>query len=237
MSAPSRPTFNLGPFLEKEKLKTDGSNFTSWFRTLRILLIPLKMSYVLETALGDAPATTATPAEKNVYLIKSDDSSLVQKGMLYAMEAELQKRFESLSAYEIITDLKTVFAPQARVERNEVSEAFFSAKMEEHNSMTEHVVKMSDYVQRLNDLEFKIPDELAIDRVLRSLPPSYESFVLKYNMQVMVKTLSELFTMLKTAEVEIKKEHNCLKYLEDKKAGKVAGRDKGIYDIHVIDVF
>ena len=86
MSAPSRPSFNLGPFLEKEKLKTDGSNFTSWFRTLRILLIPLKMSYVLETTLGDAPAATSTPAEKNVYLTKSDDSSLVQKGMLYAME-------------------------------------------------------------------------------------------------------------------------------------------------------
>src|SRR4051794_19655988 len=122
MSALSHPTFNLGSFLEKDKLKTDGSNFTSWFRTLRILPIPLKMSYVLETALGDAPTTTATLAEKNVYLIKSDDSSLFQKGMLYAMEAELQKWFESLSAYEIITDLKTTFAPQAKVERNEVSE-------------------------------------------------------------------------------------------------------------------
>src|SRR3954470_2294390 len=99
------------------------------------------MSYVLETALRDAPATTATLVEKNVYLIKLDDSSLVQKGMLYAMEAELQKRFESLSAYEIITDLKTTFAPQARVERNEVSEAFFLAKMEEHSSMTKHVIK------------------------------------------------------------------------------------------------
>ena len=27
--------------------------------------------------------------------------------MLYAMEAELQKRFERMSAYEIITDLKS----------------------------------------------------------------------------------------------------------------------------------
>src|SRR3954467_14649218 len=236
MTAP-RPSFNLGSFLEKDKLKTNGSNFTSCFRTLRILLVPLKMSYVLETALGDAPATTANPAEKKVYLIKSYDSSLIKKDMLHAMEAELQKRFESFSAYEIITDLKTVFAPQAKVERNEVCEAFFSAKMEEHSSMTEHVVKMSDYVQRLNDLEFKIPDEMAIDRVLRSLPPSYESFVLKYNMQGMVKNLSELFTILKIAEMEIKKEHSCTKYLEDKKAGKVAGKDMDIYDIHVIDVF
>ena len=81
--------------------------------------------------------------------------------------------------------------------------------MEEHSSVSEHVVKMSGYVQRLNDLDCKIPDELAIDRVLQSLPPSYKAFVMNYNMQGMTKTLSEIFVMLKTAVVEIKKEHAC----------------------------
>src|ERR1041384_5660951 len=217
--------------------------------------------------------------------------------MLYSMEAELQKRFERIGAYAIIIDLKAVFAPQARAERYEASEAFFSAKMDEHGSVSEHVVKMSGYVQRLNALECQIPDELAIDRVLQSLPPSYKGFVLNYNMQGMTKTPSELFAMLKTAEVEIKKEHavfmvnktvelkksgkkekgkkgspkkgdkpvvtprkapkagpkpgvecfyckgdghwkrNCPKDLEDKKAGKIVRRDKGIFDIHVIDLF
>ena len=55
--------------------------------------------------------------------------------------------------------------------------------MEEHSSVSEHVVKMSGYVQRLNALECKIPDELAIDRVLQSLPPSFKGFVMNYNMQ------------------------------------------------------
>jgi len=75
-----------------------------------------------------------------------------------------------MSAFEIITDLKAVFEPQAKAERYEASEAFFSAKMEEHISVSEHVVKMSGYVTRLNALDCKIPDELAIDRVLQSLP-------------------------------------------------------------------
>ena len=293
--ATPRPSFNLGSFLEKDKLKTDGTNFTNWFRTLRILLVPLKMAYVLEGALGDAPADDASQDEKNVYLSRTDDYNLVQSGMLYSMEAELQKRFERMGAYEIITDLKAVFAPQARAERYEASEAFFSAKMDEHGSVSEHVVKMSGYVQRLNALECQIPDELAVDRVLQSLPPSYKGFVLNYNMQGMTKTPSELFAMLKSAEVEIKKEHavfmvnkttdfkkssrrekakkggpkrdgksvaappkapkpkpgvecfyckgeghwkrNCPKYLKDKKAGKVAKRDEGIFDIHIVDLF
>src|SRR3954465_6972230 len=293
MAAP-RPSFNLGSFLEKEKLKTDGSNFTNWFRTLRILLVPLKMAYVLEGALGDTPTDDARQDEKNVYLSKTDDYNLVQSGMLYSMEAELQKHFERMGAYEIIIDLKDVFAPQARAERYEASEAFFSAKMDEHSSVSEHVVKMSGYVQRLNALECQIPDEIVVDRVLQSLPPSYKGFVLNYNMQGMTKTPSELFAMLKTAEVEIKKEHavfmvnkttdfkkssrrekakrggpkrdgksvaappkapkpkpgvecfyckgeghwkrNCPKYLKYKRVGKVAKRDEGIFDIHIVDL-
>src|SRR3954462_4014891 len=149
MAAP-RPTFNLGSFLEKDKLKTDGTNFTNWFRTLRILLVPLKMSYVLEGALGDAPADDASQDEKNVYFSKSDDYNLVQSGMLYSMEAELQKRFERMGAYEIITYLKAIFAPQARDERYEASEAFVSANMDGHISVSVHVIKMSGYVQCLN---------------------------------------------------------------------------------------
>ena len=73
MSTLSRPSFNWGSFLEKDKLKTDGSNFTNWFHTLRILLVPLKMAYVLEAAIGDTPPTDASQDEKNVYLSKSDD--------------------------------------------------------------------------------------------------------------------------------------------------------------------
>src|SRR3954470_3374460 len=230
MAAP-HPTFNLGSFLEKDKLKTDGTNFTNWFRTLRILLVPLKMAYILEGALGDAPGDDASRDEKNVYLSKTDDYNLVQSGMIYSMEPELQKCFERMGAYEIITDLKVVFAPQARAERHEASEAFFSAKMDEHSSMSEHVVKMSGYVQRLNALECQIPDELAIDRVFQLLPPSYKGFVLNYNMQGMTKTPSELFAMLKSAEVEIKKEHAVFmvnKTTDFKKSGKLEKGKKEI---------
>ena len=107
----SRPAFNLVPFLDQEKLKTDGSNFNTWFCTLRILLASHKMSYVLESALGDKPADTAFEDDRNVYQLKADVSSLVQNSMLTAMEPELQECFENMGAYEIITSLKAAFAP------------------------------------------------------------------------------------------------------------------------------
>jgi hypothetical protein len=162
----SRPVFNLGAFLEKEKLKTDGSNFTSWFRTLRIVLSPHRMGYVLDATMRAAPKPDTPNDKLVVYQTKLEDASFVQSGMLFAMESDLQKCFEKMSAFEIITDLKAVFAPQARAKRYEASELFFFTRMDEHNSVSEHVVKMSCYIQRLNALDCQIPDELAIDRVL-----------------------------------------------------------------------
>jgi hypothetical protein len=163
----SRPTFNLGAFLEKEKLKTDGSNFTTWFRTLRIILAPHRMGYVLDVAVGDAPSGDTSKNDTAVYQTKVDNASFIQSGMLFAMESDLQKSFEKMSAFELITNLKSISAPQVREERYEASELFFSSHMDEHNS--EHVVKMSGYVQGLNALECQILDELAIDRVLQSM--------------------------------------------------------------------
>jgi hypothetical protein len=49
--------------------------------------------------------------EKVVYQTKVDDALFVQSRMLYAMESDLQKRFEKMSAFEIINNLKDIFAP------------------------------------------------------------------------------------------------------------------------------
>ncbi|KAK1644652.1 hypothetical protein QYE76_062457 [Lolium multiflorum] len=62
-----------------------------------------------------------------------------------------------------------------------------------------------------------------------NLPPSYKNFVMNYNMQNMNKELPELFAMLKSAEIEIKKEHQVLmvnKTTSFKKQGKSKGKNK-----------
>jgi hypothetical protein len=60
----SHPTFSLGAFLEKEKLQTDGSNFTTWFLPLRIILAPHKMGHVLDVVIGDAPSADASKVKE-----------------------------------------------------------------------------------------------------------------------------------------------------------------------------
>ena len=100
---------------------------------------------------------------------------------------------------------------------------FYSCKMEENSSISEHILRMSRYHNHLTQLGVNLPDDSVIDRILQSLPPSYKSFMMNYNMQGMDKTIPELFAMLKAAEVEIKKEHQVLmvnKTTSFKKKGK-----------------
>jgi hypothetical protein len=120
--------------------------------------------------------------------------------VLFSMEPELQNHFEKYRGpYEILEELKTMFHTQARSERYEISEKFFNCKMEEGSSVSEHAIKMSGYTQRIEQLDCKIPEELKIDRVLQSLPPSYKGLVVTHNQIGSTDTITELFAKLKAA--------------------------------------
>ena len=105
--------------------------------------------------------------------------------------------------------MKLIFQANARIERYEVSNKFYSCKMEENSFVSEHILRMSGYHNHLTQLGVNLLVDSVIDRFLQSLPPSYKSFMTNYNMQGMDKTIPELFAVLNVAEVEIKKEHKC----------------------------
>src|SRR4051812_40446787 len=69
---------------------------------------------------------------------------------------------------------------------------------------------MSGYTQCLEQLYCRIPEELKIDRVLQSLPPSYKGFVVTHNQIGSTDTITEIFAKLKAAEVDIKKYNHVL---------------------------
>ena len=49
-------------------------------------------------------------------------------------------------------ELKLVFQTHARVERYETSDKYFAYKMEENSSTSEHVLRMSEYYNHLNQV-------------------------------------------------------------------------------------
>ena len=86
--------------------------------------------------------------------------------MLYGLETGLQKCFERYGAYKMFRELKLVFQTHAHVERYETSDKYFAYKMEENSSTSEHVLRMSEYCNRLNQVGVNLPDKIVMDIIL-----------------------------------------------------------------------
>jgi hypothetical protein len=65
-------------------------------------------------------------------------------------------------------ELKMIFDTHAAVESYDASEKFFTCMMKENNSVSEHVLKMFGYADKLIALGITIPIELGIHHVLQS---------------------------------------------------------------------
>jgi len=71
------PALNFNAFLDKEKLKTNGSNFADWHNNLRIILNAAQKGYVLDATLGNAPDADASEDERNVFQSRKEDHQVV----------------------------------------------------------------------------------------------------------------------------------------------------------------
>ena len=77
--------------------------------------------------------------------------------MLYGLESGLQRRIERHGAYEMFQELKLIFQANAWIERYEVSNKFYSCKIEENSSISEHILRMSGYHNHLTQLGVNLP--------------------------------------------------------------------------------
>lgn len=196
-------SFALRSILEKDKL--NGTNFTNWYRNLRIVLKHDKKDHVLDNPLPDEPDDDASNAVQNAYRRTRDESTEISCLMLAHMEPDLQQQFENVEAYDMIESLKSMFQAQAKTERYQVSQALLGCKLKDGDPLSPHVIKMVGYVQSLDRLGFPLSEEFATDIVLNSLPSAYGPFISNYHMHGMDKKLTELHGMLKTAEADLKK--------------------------------
>ncbi|XP_074559939.1 uncharacterized protein LOC141815992, partial [Curcuma longa] len=203
MSSNTSNSLSLRSVLDKDKL--NGANFLDWYRNLRIVLKQERKLYVLEQSIPEPPAPTATRADKDAYKKHQDDALDVSCLMLATMNSELQKQHENMDAYGMVEHLKQLYQGQARHERFEVSKALFQCKMQEGTPVGTHILKMIGYVENLERLRFPLGQELATDLVLQSLPEGYSQFVMNYNMNEIDKPLPEMLSMLRTAELNLKK--------------------------------
>ncbi|KAL0334064.1 UNVERIFIED_CONTAM: hypothetical protein Sangu_1562600, partial [Sesamum angustifolium] len=84
--------------------------------------------------------------------------------------------------------------------------AFFDERMIEGSSVREHGVMMLSLVEKLKDFQTNFEkEETYVDLILQSLPPSFEQFIVNYNMNGLKKSLHELINMSVQYEIMIEK--------------------------------
>ncbi|GJS84618.1 zinc finger, CCHC-type containing protein [Tanacetum coccineum] len=214
-------------FFEKHKLT--GPNFIDWYRQLRIVLsaedklnyleLPIPATPVLAVAGQQAPLETLAA---HAAWVKGQKEIAVL--MLMTMEPDLQRNLETLGAYDMLKELKTLFAQQAEQELLQTVREFHACKQEEGQSVSSYVLKMKSYIDNLERLGHPVSLSLAVSLILVSLRKEYDSFVQNYNMHGMGKTVNELHAMLKLHEQTLPKRD--APALHAIRAGKVQKKNK-----------
>ncbi|KAL0411608.1 UNVERIFIED_CONTAM: hypothetical protein Slati_3750500 [Sesamum latifolium] len=113
------------------------------------------------------------------------------------MTNEIQKQYDRLEDVpSIMLRMKDVYTVPDRHIRYAVIKVFFGTKMAEGSSVQSHGVKMLSLVEKLEDLKAGLENDTYIDVILQSLLPSYDPFIVNYNMNGLEKSIHELINML-----------------------------------------
>ncbi|GJR77199.1 zinc finger, CCHC-type containing protein [Tanacetum coccineum] len=120
--------------------------------------------------------------------------------MLMTIDPDIQKNLEHLGAYDMLKELKTLYAQQADQELLQTVREFHICKQEEGQYVSSYVLKMKSYIDNLECLGHAMTQNLSVSLFLVSLRKEYDGFVQNYNMHSMGKTMTELHAMLKLHE-------------------------------------
>ena len=190
---------DFAPWFAEESLRADGSNFIEWYRRLRALLQPNATLYTIEMPLGDSPGNGAALDKMQGFLARRDYYVLVQMAVVHSMVPELRSHYEDMDSNAIIDDLMNVrFLPQTALMKHECFDEFLSCKMEEDSCIHAHLARMEEIFHRLTVVfDYWTTDTFGINVILRSLPPSYKSFVESYVMGGESVELPEFLEMVR----------------------------------------
>ncbi|KAL0411052.1 UNVERIFIED_CONTAM: hypothetical protein Slati_3694900 [Sesamum latifolium] len=180
-----------------ETNKFNGTNYNDWLRNLRIVLDFDNKGYVLDKPLPTALPEGSSPEERVTFDKWLEDNRKVRTIILASMTNEVQKQYDRLEdVLSIMLRMKDVYAVLDRHIRYATTKAFFGTKMAEGSSVQSHGVKMLSLMEKLEDLKAGLDNDTYINVILQSLPPSYDPFIINYNMNGLERSIHELINML-----------------------------------------
>ncbi|KAL0463051.1 UNVERIFIED_CONTAM: hypothetical protein Slati_0192700 [Sesamum latifolium] len=177
--------------------KLNGTNYNDWLRNLKIVLDFENQGYVLDKPLPTVLPEGSSPEERLTFDKWLEDNRKVRSIILASMTNEIQKQYDRIdNVPSIMLRMKEVYAVTDRHIRYAATKVFFRTKMAGGSSVRSNGVKMLSLVEKLEDLKAGLENDTYIDVILQSLPPSYDPFIVNYNMNELEKSIHELINML-----------------------------------------
>ncbi|GJY83717.1 zinc finger, CCHC-type containing protein, partial [Tanacetum coccineum] len=94
--------------------------------------------------------------------------------MLMTMDPDIQKNLEHLGAYDMLKELKTLYAQQAYQELLLTMREFHVCKQEEGQSISSYVLKMKSCIDNLERLGYAMTQNLSVSLILLLLRKEYD---------------------------------------------------------------
>ncbi|XP_074303991.1 uncharacterized protein LOC141638476 [Silene latifolia] len=170
-SAPPLTTVSwIRSFMDRCKLKKNGSNFADWDEQLRLAAKGDEKLRFLTKPSPPTPNARLSNAVREAYEDYQKETAAIKNVLIFSMQADLQRSAIKMStAYEIYTKVGTMLSQAPRILQYEAASQFFELNIKEGQNVSTHVLKMIEHVETLKLQGVEIPEQLVIDRVLHSL--------------------------------------------------------------------
>ncbi|GKD84493.1 zinc finger, CCHC-type containing protein [Tanacetum coccineum] len=127
--------------------------------------------------------------------------------MIMTMEPYIQKNLEQLGAYDMLKELKTLFAQQAEQKLLQTVREFHACKQEEGQSVSSYVLKMKSYIDNLERLGHSMSQNLAGLKGSRKLKLGALSLYVGDGHRAAVEAIGSFYLCLPSGLVLVL--HNC----------------------------
>ncbi|KAL0315412.1 UNVERIFIED_CONTAM: hypothetical protein Sradi_5419400, partial [Sesamum radiatum] len=160
-----------------------GTNYTDWLRNLRIVLDYGRQGYIMDKLFPQTLSDRSSSEERETFERWHADHRKVKSIILVSISNDVQKQYDRLDdVASILQCMKEIYAIPDRHTKYVATKEFFRAKMTEGSSVQEHGVKMLSLVEKFEDIKVGLDNDTYIDVIFQSLSPSYDPFIVKFNM-------------------------------------------------------
>lgn len=197
-------SFNMLNLINIEKL--NGTNFKTWKQQIDMNLGLLEFTIAFKEPKPAALTNISSQEEKDAFKKweRANDMSLLI--MQNSMEEHIRGGIPGCDlAKDYMEAVEEKFKRSDKAESSSYLTTLTSTKFDGTGSMREHLLKLVNVANKLNNLDLQITDQFLVHMALNSLSSDYEQVKINYNTQKETWTVNELIAICCQEEERLKK--------------------------------